>query len=729
MNFIKSFPFYKQLDSTNCSSTCLRIVCKFYGKSVHPGYLTTILPSSKDGVTIDQLSEAAETLGFKVLAGKIDLKSLSKKVPLPCIIHWRNNHFVVVYKVSKNKIYVSDPAYGKIIYNNQEFINGWKSNNDTEEKGIAILLETTPRFYQNGFKIEDETKSISFGFYIQYLRPYSSYFIKLMYGLILGSLLQMVFPVLTQSIVDYGITNQNIGFVNLILIAQLMLFFSKSFIEIIRTWILLYISSKINIYIISDFLNKLMRLKMSYFDNKIIGDILQRIGDHGRVQSFISSSTIGAIFSLFSLIVYSFILAWYNSTVLLIFFIGSLIYFAWITIFLKKRKELDYKSFSRNSRNQSLLIQIISGIRDIKLNNAEKEKRWDWEDLQAESFEISVKQLKLSQMQSIGSQVIDQLKNIMISYFSAKAVINGNMTLGMMLAVQYMIGQLNGPVGQILGLFNSYQDAKISLERLSEIHDQEDETIRTKNYDVPRSNLLEFKNVNFSYNKSKEYTLRNINLTIPEGKITAIVGMSGSGKTTILKLLLQYYEIDEGEIMIGNVNLNNINRKWWRDNCGVVLQDSFIFSDTIANNIIFNKYYIDHDKFDKAVKTANISEFVDKLPLGYQTKIGSEGHGLSQGQRQRILIARAIYKAPKFIFLDEATNSLDSVNERTIMDNLSDFFENRTVIIIAHRLSTIQNADQIIVFDKGEIVEIGNHDELMKRKNYYFNLAKNQLSK
>lgn len=726
MIFQDKFPFFRQLDSNDCAASCLRIVCKFYGKNVHPGYIDQILTRKGDGSRFGDIEEAGSQLGFSMLLGSIEYKTLKNLVEPPCIIHWKKNHFVVVYKVTKRKVYISDPSFGKIAYSPTEFTQGWMG---LDNKGICLLLEPKATFHEDLEYLNHSKEKLSLSFFFKYLYPFKKYYFQLFLGLLLGSVLQMIFPILTQSIVDYGIANQNLAFVNVILLAQTMLFFSRISVEVIRTWIFFSISSRVNIYIISDFLDKLMRLRISYFENKMIGDILQRIGDHGRIQAFISTSTFGALFSLISIIVYSVILAWYNLTILYVFFFGSLLYFGWISIFLKKRKELDYKSFSTSSKNQSLLIQILQGIRDIKLNNAEKQKRWDWEDLQAESYQISISQIRLSQVQSVGSQIIDQIKNLSISYLSAKAVIEGQMTLGMMLAVQYMIGQLSSPISQVLSLSNAYQDAKISLERLAEVHSENDELILSKQYQIPKRANIEFKDVSFTYNGSKEPALHNINFKIEEGKTTSIVGMSGSGKTTLIKLLLQFYDLFSGEILIGDTSLSDIDPRVWRRYCSAVLQESYIFSDTVYNNVAVDKTKIDHEKFVNALKIANIKELVDSLPLGFETKIGNEGHGLSQGQKQRILIARAIYKEPKVLFLDEATNSLDALNENMILDNINKFSGGKTLIIVAHKLNTIKNSDHIIVLDKGTVKESGSHEYLMKKEGYYFNLVRNQQVK
>jgi ATP-binding cassette subfamily B protein len=723
-----SFPFYRQLDAMDCGPTCLRMIAKHYGKSFTLQSLREKCFISREGVSMLGISDAAEYIGFHTIGVKIDFEKLVAEAPLPCIVHWKQRHFVVVYKIKDHEVFVSDPAFGLVKYTKEEFLKNWLSTKaENEDKGIALLLEPTPAFYDN----EDEKKShSSFGFLFKYLRPYHKFIVQLVLGLLLGSMLQLVFPFLTQSIVDVGISNQNISFIYLVLIAQLVLFASRSSVEFIRGWILLHLGTRINISLISDFLAKLMRLPIRFFDTKMIGDIMQRISDNSRIESFLTSSTLSILFSMMNLIVFSIVLAIYSLKIFVIFLAGSLLYTLWIWLFLKRRRELDFKRFAQMSDNQSNIIQLITGMQEIKLNNCEKQKRWEWEHIQARLFKTSIKGLALTQWQQAGSVFINETKNIFISFIAAKAVIDGSITLGMMLAVQYIIGQLNSPIEQMISFIHSTQDAKISLERLGEIHDKEDE----ENPDdgkitiMPENKSINISGLSFQYDgPHSEMVLDNINLKFPEGKITAIVGMSGSGKTTMIKMLLGFYPPVKGEIRIGEIKLENYSNQMWRQKCGAVMQDGFIFSDSIAKNIAVSDEIIDKAKLLHAVKVANIQDFVESLPLGYNTKIGSDGHGLSQGQKQRILIARAVYKDPDYIFFDEATNALDANNEMVIMNNLEKFFEGKTVIIVAHRLSTVKNADNIVVLDKGEIVETGTHRDLTALKGEYYKLVKNQL--
>ncbi|MCK5056867.1 MAG: peptidase domain-containing ABC transporter [Candidatus Aminicenantes bacterium] len=723
-----NFPFIKQMDAMDCGPTSLAIIAKYYEKTYSIQTLRERSFITREGVSMLGTSDAAESIGMRTMGVRLSFEKLAKEAVLPCIAHWKQNHFLVVYKIKNDKVYVSDPAHGLVKFTKEEFCRGWISTKkDGEDQGLCLLLEPTPDFY----KAEDENLNKSgFKFLFSYLRPYKKFLTQLVLGMALGSLLQLIFPFLTQAVVDFGIYNRDISFITLVLIAQLVLFISQSSVEFIRSWILLHISTRINISLISDFLIKLMKLPIGFFDTKMIGDIMQRIGDHRRIENFLTTSTLNILFSMFNLVIFGIVLLIYNTQIFVIFFVGSILYVFWIYLFMKKRRELDYKRFAQMSENQSNLIQLITGMQEIKLNNCEKQKRWSWERIQAKLFRISIKGLALSQYQQVGSVFINQTKNILITFVAAKAVVEGNMTLGMMLAVQYIIGQLNSPLDQLINFIHSTQDAKISLERLGEIHTKKDEETpdETKIAILPEDKSINISGLFFQYEgPHSEHVLKDLNLKIPMSKVTAVVGVSGSGKTTLVKLLLGFYPPTKGEIKVGDIQLNNISGRMWRQKAGVVMQDGFIFSDSIANNIAVSDEVIDKKKLLHAVKIANIQDFIESLPLGYNTKIGMEGHGLSQGQKQRILIARAVYGEPDYIFLDEATNALDANNEKVIMENLEDFYKGRTVVVVAHRLSTVKNADQIVVLDKGSIVEQGTHKELTKLKGAYFNLVKNQL--
>jgi ATP-binding cassette, subfamily B, bacterial len=727
------FTHYQQHDAMDCGPTCLRMVAKHYGRGFSIQKLREATQIGKEGVSLLGISEAAESIGFKTLAVKVPFKQLEKDAPLPCIIHWKQNHFVVVYQIKKNQVYVADPALGFIKYSYAEFESQWATTIvEGEKTGIALLLEPTQRFYQ---ETDEQTKGINLSMLSGYLFKYKRLILQLFLGLFIGSILQLILPFLTQSVVDTGIQTRNLHFIYLVLAAQLMLFIGRMSVEFIRSWILLHISTRINLSILSDFLGKLLRLPVSFFESKKTGDILQRIGDHQRIESFLTGTSLNVLFSMFNLIIFSVVLAYYNLTIFGVFLISSIVYSIWIVFFLRYRRKLDNKRFALASQNQSSLIQLVQSVPELKLNNAEIKKRWEWENLQVKNFHLSVKGLALQQYQQTGAMLINEGKNIVISFLAATAVVNGQMTLGAMMALQYIIGQLNSPVEQLIQFMQHYQDAQISLERLNEIHEIDDEETTQKPllHILPENQDIQLKNLTFTYTGAgNEPVLKNINLTIPQGKITAIVGTSGSGKTTLLKLLLKFYKPQSGEIRLGNVSLENISYKLWRSKCGTVMQEGVIFSDTIAENIAFSDEFPDTKKLLHAVKVANIQSFIEELPLSYNTKIGAEGNGISQGQKQRMLIARAVYKNPDFIFFDEATNALDANNESVIMANLEEFFKDgstgrRTVIVVAHRLSTVKNADQIVVMEKGEVVEVGTHAELTQRHGKYFELVKNQL--
>lgn len=722
------FPYYKQSDNKDCGPTCLKIITKYFGKIISIQELRKLAETTRSGSNLLGLSEAAEKLGFRSLGVKISLEKL-EVAPLPCILHWNKNHYVVMYKIKKEVFYISDPAYGLLKYTQIDFIKNWIGNNanETTEEGVALLVEPTPKFYNSEFDTEE--KSLGFSFLFKYLFRYKKFLVQLVIGLLAGSLLQLIFPFLTQSIVDVGIKNQDIHFIYLILFAQLALFLGKTAVEVIRGWILLHLSTRINISLVSDFFIKLMNLPIAFFDTRMTGDILQRINDHKRIERILTTSSLNVLFSLMNLIIFSLVLGYYNWQIFVIFLIGSFFYFFWIIIFLKKRRNLDYKRFSQVSQEQSKVIELINGMQEIKLHNAEKQKRWSWEYLQARLFKISIEGLALDQYQNVGSGFINELKNILITVLSAKLVIDGDITLGMMLAITYIVGQLNAPVGQLIGFIRELQDAKISLERLSEIHEKENEepVNEERISEIPRNSNINLNKVSYRYIGSDQMVLKELDLEIPANKITAIVGVSGSGKTTLMKLLLKFYNPNAGEVKLGNYNLNTISQKTWRSQCGVVMQEGYIFSDTIANNIAVGEDYVDKQKLSHAVDVANIQEFIESLPLSYNTKIGMEGVGLSTGQKQRLLIARAVYKNPNYLFFDEATSALDANNEKVIMEKLNTFFKNKTVVVIAHRLSTVKNAHQIVVLDKGKIVEVGNHQSLIKEKGNYYYLVKNQL--
>ena len=722
------FPHYQQPDYKDCGPTCLKMVAKHYGKVIALSRIRQLSETTRRGSSLLSLSDAAEKMGFRTTGVRVSYPTLRDEVQLPCILHWGNRHYVVAYKAKKNKVYLSDPSRGLMVVDRVTFLTKWIGRNADggTPEGIALLLEPTPSFYKNEWEAEEKH---SFSYLYKYLFRYKNLLFQLVLGLLGGSLLQLIFPFLTQSIVDVGIQNQDIGFIYLILLAQLMLFAGSLGIEVIRGWVLLHLSTRLSISLVSDFFIKLMRLPISFFDTRITGDILQRINDHQRIERLLTSTSLNTLFSFANILVFSFVLAYYSLTILSIFLIGSVVYIAWIAFFLKRRKQIDYLQFSQVAEEQSKVIELINGMQEIKLHNAEKQKRWGWEFIQIRLYKVAMKTLALEQTQGVGSRFIDQLKNIVITVTAATLVVTGELTLGMMLAIQYIIGQLNAPVVQIVGFIRSVQDAQISLERLGEIHNKPDEepSNEQKITEIAVDQNITIHRLNFRYAGTDEAVIKNVSLVIPAKKITAIVGVSGSGKTTLMKLLMKFYTPQKGEIKLGNTKLDNIAQHTWRDHFGVVMQEGYLFNDTIAANIAVGDDYVDKGKLQTAVEIANIKEFIEGLPKSYNTKIGNEGVGISTGQKQRILIARAVYKDPDFIFFDEATSALDANNERIIMDNLNHFFRGKTVIIIAHRLSTVRNADQIVVLDKGEIVETGSHQRLVSERNGYYKLVKNQL--
>ena len=726
---LKSFPHYNQLDAVDCGPTCLRMIAKYYGKTYSVQYLRENAFITREGVSMLGISDAAELIGFRTMGVKIAMEQLQDEAPLPCILYWNQRHFVVCYKIKKGQYYIADPATQKVVYNKTELERCWCNTQiDGKKTGAVLLLEPGPDFYN--VEEKNERKERRFSFFFRYIIPYKNELFQLILGMLTGSILQLIMPFLTQSLVDTGIRDSNLSFISLILVAQLVIFVARLSVDFIRSWILLHINTRINIALISDFLAKLMRLPLQFFDTKMIGDIMQRIGDHNRIETFMTGSPISTLFSFVNFIVFGFVLAYYDLTILTLFLIGNGLYVGWILAFMKYRRELDIKRFAQAAGEQSNLFQLVTGMQEIKLNNCETEKRWQWERIQAKLFKISIKGLALEQYQQLGSVFFNQTTNILISFLAARAVVAGEMTLGMMMSLTYIVGQLTAPIEQFIGFARAFQDAKISLERLGEIHQKEDEeqTLALKLNKLPDCRTLKIEDLSFSYDGAdRDYVLEHVNLVIPERKVTAIVGASGSGKTTLVKLLLGFYDPNKGSISVGDRLLKHLNPHVWRAHTGCVMQDGFIFSDSIAKNIAVGTESIDKERLLHAVTVANIRDFIDSLPLGYNTKIGMEGNGISQGQRQRILIARAVYKNPEFIFLDEATNALDANNEKDIMKHLHQFYRGRTVIVVAHRLSTVRDADNIVVLDKGKIAEEGTHDELTARKGMYYQLVKNQL--
>jgi ATP-binding cassette subfamily B protein len=784
---MSNFTHYTQLDQMDCGPTCLRMVAKHYGRSYSLQTLRDKTQIGKEGVSLLGIAEAAEAIGFRTLGAKISYQKLVSEAPLPCIVHWQQNHFVVVYQVQGSRswmnrirggrqpkskppggagdnipsvapahsfpavtedemlwpgrtlppvpsglpngtVCVADPGKGLVTYTAAEFCRHWLSSQaGGQAEGIALLLEPTPAFYESS---QESVPAYGFSRLLTYLWQYKKMLLQLLLGLVVSSGLQLMLPFLTQSVVDVGINTQNVSFVYLVLGAQLMLMAGRLTADFIRSWILLYISTRINLSILSDFLIKLMRLPLPFFDTKHLGDLMQRVGDHDRIESFLTGQTLTVLFSLVNLLIFGVVLAFYQVTIFGIFLIGSLLYIGWVVLFLRQRRKLDFRRFGVAAKSQGSLVQLLQGMAEIRLAGAARPMRWAWERLQVSLFRLQMKNLALSQYQQAGAFALNEGKNILITCLAAQAVIAGQITLGAMLAVQYILGQLNGPIEQLVGFAQGWQDAKISLERMNEIHTLADEepADRVLLQQVPEEAGLRLNQVSFQYPGAGNLpVLQRIDLVIPAGRTTAIVGMSGSGKTTLLKLLLRFYEPTQGEIRLGGTALAHVSQAVWRDHCGAVMQDGFIFSDTVARNIAVGVERIELNQLDRAVRVANLQELVDGLPLGYHTKIGPEGMGISQGQRQRILIARAVYKDPRYLLFDEATNALDANNEAAILERLGEFFRGRTVVVVAHRLSTVRNADQIVVLHKGVITEVGTHAELVARQGDYWQLVKNQL--
>lgn len=717
---MSSFKLYKQHDQMDCGPTCLKMIASFYGKEIALSRLRELSYLNREGVSIMGISHAAESIGFSSIGTRVDLNTLMNKVPLPCIVHWRYSHFVVLYKTNKTHVFIADPGEGKKKMHAREFKKEWCSD---EKSGLVLLLEPTPAFYEN-----QEYNKATFTYFLKYFLPHKNLIIQIFMAIIFSSITSLLIPFFTQSIVDIGILGSNLKFIYIVLIAQFMLTMGNVFISFIQSLVSLHLSLRVSLSFIIGYLSKLLQMPFTFFEQKTVGDITQRITDNSRIERFLNDSIFSLLVSLFNFIMYTGILAFYNIKLLLVFFIGNTIYVIWVLLFLKKRREFDNENFKITAQSENKILQLFFGAREIILNNIEKEKRWEWEYVKSKEYYLEKKILYWEQIQISGGTFINTISSLLISLFVALEVINGNMTLGMMLAVQFIMGQIQVPLSSFIGIVHSYQDARISLERLTEVFDYTNDKSAVQT-DVDENSDITMKNVTFQYDgPNSPKILNNINLTIPSNKITAIVGSSGSGKTTILKLLLKLYQPTEGDISIGKKKLKHIQDSFWRDNCGVVMQDNYIFDDTILNNIILkNLDSIDYERLEYSVDIANIKDWIDSLPLGYSTKIGLEGVGLSEGQKQRLLIARTMYKNSKYIFLDEATNSLDAKNEKIIIEKLSKAIKNKTVVIIAHRLSTIKSSDQIVLLHKGKIVESGNHDELIKNKSHYYQLVNSQL--
>lgn len=726
MSFYRKFPFEYQLDAMDCGPACLKIISKYFGKYYSLQYLRDLCGITREGVSFLDLSYGAEKIGLHTIAVKAEINDLINKIPLPCIIHWKNHHFVVVYKTTKKAIYLSDPARGLISYNIEEFKNGWYKKG--EEMGALLAVEPMSDFLQRDLESKAERQK-TFQNILGYFRPYRKNFTTILVVMLIATILQGLLPFISKAVIDVGIQTHDLSFINMILIANIVIIASVTISSAIRDWLLLHITARVNISLISDYLIKLMQLPVTFFENKMIGDILQRAQDHERIRNFIMNNSLNLIFSSLTFIVFSIILLIFNPIIFYIFLAGGILYVSWVLAFLKIRKKLDWEYFGLISQNQSYWVETVGSIQDIKINNFEKHRRWKWENIQAKLYHVNLRVLNISNAQNLGAQFIDSLKNLTITFYCAKAVIAGEITFGVMISVQFIIGMLNAPLSQFINFIISAQYAHISFLRINEIHQlqNEEEAVVTNSIKMPDHRSLIIKNLSFQYTPNSPFVLKQINLIIPEGKITAIVGGSGSGKSTLLKILLRLYQPSYGEVLLGGMNISNISLRDWRNSCGVVMQDGKIFNDSILNNIVLNDEEVNYDLLKEAVRLAHIAAEIEQMPQGYQTKIGEVGRGLSGGQKQRLLIARALYKNPEYLFLDEATNALDAINEHKIVMALNHAFKKRTVVVIAHRLSTIMNADQIVVLKDGMLIELGNHEKLMEKKGHYFDLVNKQM--
>ena len=724
-----SFPHYRQHDVMDCGPTCLQIISKFYGKLFNIEKIRQSSQIGKTGVSLLGISRAAERLGIKALGGSMTFDKLTQQALLPCIIHWRKNHFVVLYKIKRGKVYISDPASGLHTFSKEEFLQNWAYTSvQSQATGIVMLLQPTPAFYQ----AEDDSPSarVGIGQLLRHVWHYQALLGQLLAGLVVGSLIQLALPLLTKGLVDVGIKGHDLNFVYIILFGQLLITAGQTSVELIRGWILLHITARVNVAVLSEFLHKLLRLPLSFFDTKLTSDILQRIEDHNRIEALLTGNSLNTLFSMLTFGMFGAVLYSYSPLICGILLGGSVLYFVWSHLFLARRKLLDFKRFGIAAQNRAKVLQLINGVYEIKINDCGVQKVWEWESIQAKLFHLNVRALAITQYQQVGATFINQAKNVLILFVAARLVMNQQMSLGEMMAIQFIVGQMNVPIAQLATFMQTYQDAKVSLERLSQVHVLDDEEDPRKDYTpaLPTGRSLHLEGLSFVYpGAGNQPTLKNLSFSVPAGKTTAIVGASGSGKTTLLKLLLRICTPTAGQVLVDTLPLERLSPQHWRQHCGIVMQDGFIFSDTIGNHIAINAEYRSPAALAHALHVANLDQYVHSLPLGLHTKIGEDGKGLSGGQRQRVLIARMVYKNPEYIFLDEATSALDATNERIIMERLHEFFEGKTVVIVAHRLSTVKNADNIIVLHNGEVREQGSHEELVRSRSHYYELIKNQL--
>ena len=724
--FLDRFPVEYQMNSQDCGPASLKIIAKHFGKYYSLQFLRDRCGITKEGVSLLDLSTGAESIGLRTLAIKCTIADVVNNIPFPAIIFWKESHFVVVYRSDKKHVWVSDPAKGHVKYSHEEFKKGWYQQD--EQQGVLLAVETTADFKNN--QAEKRQRMNSFSDILKYFIPYKRNFSLILIIMLIVTALQGMLPFISKAVIDVGIKTSDMNFIYMILIGNIAILLSVMIFNVLRDWILLHITARVNISLISDYLIKLMKLPVTFFENKLLGDILQRAQDHERIRNFIMNNSLALVFSTLTFVVFSIILLIYNATIFYIFLSGSILYVCWVLLFLSIRKKLDWKYFELLSQNQSYWVETVSAIQDIKIYNYEKHRRWRWEEIQARLYHVNKRVLAITNAQNLGAQFIENIKNMGIVFFCAMAVIKGEITFGVMISTQFIIGMLNGPLVQFINFIVSAQYAKISFLRINEIRQlqDEEELLSIGNTTIlPKTRTLILENVSFQYTNNSPIVLRNIYLCIPENKVTAIVGGSGSGKSTLLKLLIRLYKPSYGEIKMDTMNVNAINLRQWRNMCGVVMQDGKVFSDTILNNIVLDDEHISYERLKEVCRIAQIEDEINAMPKGFETKIGESGRGLSGGQKQRLLIARALYRNPQYLFLDEATNSLDTINEKLIVEALNNAFQQRTVVVIAHRLSTIRHADQIIVLDKGSVVEVGNHDTLMEKKGAYFKMVASQF--
>lgn len=723
-----------QHDSMQCGAACLLSVCHFYGRSgMSLEQMTEMCGVGRDGVSIYDLNKAARRLGFETLCAKLTLSDLLD-ITLPCILFWNASHFVVLFEARGGRYVIGDPALGVVERSEAEVSQAWLAADDDDGvlRGVVLGLSPTDDFSCGGdCGVQSLSLRKSLPSLWTYVRPHRWCIAQLAAGLAFGCVVQLILPFLSQAVVDVGVGLRDVGSLWTLVIAQMALMLGRAAAGFVRSWILLRIGTRVNIAMVSDFLAKLMRLPMTFFDKKLTGDILQRMGDYSRVRDFFTSQALDALFALSSVAVFAFVLGCYSLRLFAVFLVGSLAHAAWLSFFMRRRRVLDYELFRRQALCSNKTLECVSSLHEVKLQGCGARRRAEWEASQEALVSTQAQSLALSQRQEAGSVVIAEGKNIVMTLCSATAVMSGDMTMGMMLATQFIAGQLVSPIERLTRFAYAAQDVRVSLERILSVSrmPDEDDGRNASPVDVDWRLGVEFRHVSFAYSPSEcgHPAVDDVSLYFPSGKVTAIVGASGSGKSTLIKLLLGFFEPQEGDVSVGGVELSSLPMEWWRGQCGIVMQDGVIFSDSVARNIAMADDEPDMRRVREAARLACADGFISDLHAAFETKIGAEGQQLSKGQAQRILLARAVYRNPSLLILDEATNSLDTVSERRIVDNLASFCAGRTTIVIAHRLSTVRNADNIIVMSGGRVVERGTHNELAKLHGYYYELIKNQL--